>query len=175
MADGLRPSKIPEGETVRESKDYVLFWGGEFSQWYRSDFEEDGIRFTSAEQYMMYSKAKLFGDEGVAQKILSTANVKKIKALGREVGGFVEEVWVGNREDIVFRGNVLKFSQNEDLKNILLSYPDKVFVEASPVDRIWGIGLHFDDVACDDRSNWNGLNLLGEAITRVRDMFEKEL
>ena len=150
------------------SKEYVMFWkphesNGVFSQWYLSPFEEDGIQFVNAEQYMMYHKAMLFNDTTVAKAILKTKCPKTMKSLGRKVANFDEDTWAINRERIVQRGNYLKFTQNESLKKFLLKCPvDAEFIEASLLDRIWGIGYGTKN-ALSNKKNW-GLNLLGQAI-----------
>lgn len=150
------------------SKKYVMFWkpqepNGIFSQWYPSPFEEDGIQFVNAEQYMMYHKAMLFNDTTVAKAILKTKYPKTMKSLGRKVANFDESTWAINRERIVQQGTWLKFTQNEPLKKFLLKCPaDAEFIEASPLDRIWGIGYRTKN-ALSNKKNW-GLNLLGQAI-----------
>ena len=111
------------------------------SQWYPCQFEVDGVTYTSAEQYMMAEKAKLFGDEEIRTEILSTSDPRTCKALGRKVKNFDKAVWNEKKEDIVRDGNFEKFMQNDALRNFLLSTGDKVLVEASPTDRVWGIGL----------------------------------
>lgn len=150
------------------SKKYVMFWkpqepNGIFSQWYPSPFEEDGIQFINAEQYMMYHKAMLFNDTTIAKAILKTKCPKTMKSLGRKVANFDERTWAINRERIVQQGTLLKFTQNEPLKQFLLKCPrDAKFIEASPLDRIWGIGYGTKN-ALSNKKNW-GLNLLGQAI-----------
>lgn len=145
---------------------YVMFWTGIFSQWYPCEFEENKITFVNAEQYMMYHKAVLFQDEDTSRDILRSKSPRTIKMLGRKVRNFDEKVWKKHREEIVEQGNYLKFSQNPGLRKILLSYPIGVnFVEASPKDRIWGIGYGEKD-ALENKSNW-GLNLLGKIIKKV--------
>lgn len=150
------------------SKKYVMFWkpqdpNGIFSQWYPSPFEENNIQFANAEQYMMYHKAMLFDDTTVAKAILETKCPKTTKSLGRKVANFDESTWAINRERIVQRGNYLKFTQNEPLKQFLLKCQhDAEFIEASPLDRIWGIGYGTKN-ALSNKKNW-GLNLLGRAI-----------
>jgi ribA/ribD-fused uncharacterized protein len=139
-----------------------------FGQWTRSPFTADRIEYTCTEQFMMAEKARLFGDTEICQRILDTDSPRSHKALGRTVRGFVEKVWNQNREDIVYRGNIAKFSQNPDMLTQLLSTGDRVLVEASPLDRIWGIGLRGDDPRASDPSQWAGLNLLGEVLMRVR-------
>lgn len=139
------------------------------SQWYPCEFKEDGITYTSAEQYMMAEKAKLFGDEEIRREILNTVDPKKCKALGRKVKNFDKAVWDKNKEKIVRHGNAEKFMQNRELRNFLLSTGDKVLAEASPVDRIWGIGLGKNNPDALDPEKWRGQNLLGFALMNARN------
>ncbi len=151
------------------NKQYHFFYGGPFSQWYKSIFfDEKGQKYVTAEQYMMAKKALLFGDTDVYHAIMVTENPAEQKALGRQVRNFNVEVWNSTAQDIVFGGNLMKFTQNELLKQVLLSTEDKIIVEASPTDRIWGIGLGMDDPNRFDENMWRGTNWLGEAIMRVR-------
>ena len=130
---------------------------------------------TSAEQYMMHMKALLFNSNEIAAKILQTNNVKKIKELGRsrEIP-FNQEVWDRNKFDIVVRASYLKFSQNKDIKEELLNSGDKILVEASPYDAVWGIKLHWKDDAVLDEKNWKGENLLGKALMKAREILRGE-
>jgi hypothetical protein len=150
---------------------YTAFWraGSPFSQWHPSRFEVDGHRFGYAEQYMMYAKATLFGDSDTAAAILASRSPREQKALGREVAPFDEDTWVARREDIVYRGNHAKFTQNRHLRDALLATAGTTLVEASPLDRIWGVGLAPDDPRLADPESWQGLNLLGAVLTRLRD------
>jgi ribA/ribD-fused uncharacterized protein len=116
----------------------------------------------------MAEKARLFGDEAIRAKILASASPRDHKALGRKVSGFVAETWDRSCLDIVVRGNMAKFSQNPAMKAALLATGDKLLVEASPLDTIWGVGLRADDPRVHDRATWRGKNLLGEALMRVR-------
>jgi ribA/ribD-fused uncharacterized protein len=152
---------------------FFFFWKNRspFSNWFMRDFRMDGILFNCAEQAMMYEKAMLFNDQERAMMILMEKFPSKQKALGRQVVGFDNEVWVSNREPIVKRILHEKFSQNEDLLVELLKTEGRTLVEASPVDNIWGIGLAEDDDRARDRSNWLGLNLLGKLLTEVRSGF----
>jgi len=145
---------------------YKFFWNGIFSNWYISHFEINGVKYNCTEQYMMHQKAKLFGDNRIADKIIRVDNQRNIKSLGRQVKNFDEKTWAANREAIVFNGNWLKFTQNPGICAELMDYPEgTVFVEASPYDRIWGIGFRAN-CARANRQRW-GLNLLGKAITKV--------
>jgi ribA/ribD-fused uncharacterized protein len=147
---------------------YVFFWKESFSQWYRSEFtDENGIIFVTCEQFMMYRKAILFDDHETANKILLTDIPKVQKELGRLVSNFNPIVWDEKKFEIVKSGNRFKFTQNEFLLNKLKLTKGKILVEASPYDRIWGIGFSEDDPNIKNEDRW-GENLLGKAITEVR-------
>ena len=142
---------------------------GYLSNWYRSDFEKDGIRFSSMEQYMMYQKALCFRDEKVAAEILKTDYVGHIKELGRQVSNYDESIWNGKRQILVYEGLLAKFEQNEDLKAQLKSTGDAILAECAVKDRIWGIGLSMKDPDRLDVKKWHGTNLLGYALMIVRE------
>lgn len=151
----------------------VFFFGvkndnGYLSNWYPCEFSVDGVKFTSSEQFMMYYKALLFGDMEIANKILSTSNCKDIKALGRQVRGFDETMWNLNKKQIMYNGLLAKFSQNRDLASKLISTGNEILAEASPYDKIWGIGLSTKDNRRFDKNRWLGQNLLGEILMMVR-------
>jgi ribA/ribD-fused uncharacterized protein len=148
--------------------DFVFFWSGWPSQWHPADFTVDDVEYTCAEQYMMAEKARLFGDEETRRMILSTASPREHKALGRRVRGFDEARWEAACRDVVYRGNLAKFSQSPELHNLLVETGEKILAEASPTDVIWGIGLAADDPRALDRKAWRGKNWLGEALMRVR-------
>ena len=142
---------------------------GFLSNWYISKFEVAGRVFSSMEQFMMYQKAICFGDESVAEQILKTDDVARIKELGRMVSGYNENIWNGMRQLIVYEGLVAKFSQNEELKERLLQTGDALLVECAVHDRLWGIGLSMKDERRFDISQWRGKNLLGYALMMVRN------
>ena len=158
---------------------YVFFWGHQesgaqvtkscFSQWYDAPFEEEGLAFLTAEHYMMYHKARLFGDLAAAERVLAAGNPGEAKAIGREVQGFDQQRWEAARFEIVVNANLAKFSQHSALKAFLLGTENRVLVEASPVDRIWGIGLAQDVAAAANPNQWKGLNLLGFALMDLRE------
>lgn len=166
---------INHGNTVK----YVFFWGHRkpelgvskscFSQWYEASFECDGIRFMTAEHYMMYHKALRFNDYDAAKKVLTATNPGEAKAIGREVKSFDQAKWEACRFEIVVAGNLAKFSCNPELKEFLIGTDAHILVEASPVDKIWGIGLAEDDPACENPNLWKGANLLGFALMEARD------
>src|SRR5262245_28364321 len=148
---------------------FTLFWHGPFSQWHPSVFEVAGARFAYAEQFMMYSKALLFGDRATADKIMQAEGPREQKKLGREASGFDAKTWELFREGVVYTGSYAKFTQNPDLQEALLATRGTTLVEASPYDRVWGIGLGESNPGAHDRSQWQGLNLLCETLTRVRE------
>lgn len=167
---------LAEGNAV----EYVFFWGHTakeknsvgkecLSQWYPSGFEIDGIHYPTAEHYMMAEKARLFGDDAMLQKILATDDPALAKQLGREVKGYQDTIWKKHRFEIVVRGNSAKFGQNGKLKVYLQATGDKILVEASPDDRIWGIGLSENHPDAHNPAKWRGMNLLGFALMEVRD------
>lgn len=141
---------------------------GYLSNWYRSVFTVDEITFSSMEQYMMYEKAILFQDYQTAEKILSTDDVAEIKALGRMVQHFDEEIWREKREKIVHKGVLQKFLQNPELAEKLLETGEQMIAECAVKDKIWGIGLSMGDEErfCVDK--WKGQNLLGQILMQVR-------
>jgi ribA/ribD-fused uncharacterized protein len=166
---------------------YVFFWGhtpkvgGQsavgkwvFSQWYPAGFEVDGEHYPTAEHFMMAEKARLFGDEENRLAILRSTHPGEAKTLGGQVRGFDESTWVAQRFGIVVRGNIAKFGQNEPLGEFLLGTGERVLVEASPRDRIWGIGLAEGDPAATDPTEWKGLNLLGFALMEVRERLRSD-
>ena len=152
---------------------FIYFWGGIYSQWAVAPMTIDGIEYNSCEQYMMHQKALLFGDTETAEEVMKTESPKDQKALGRLVKNFVESKWKRHCFSIVYRANLAKFTQNEDFKKFLMESGDRTFVEASPDDVIWGIGLFENAEGIEDVANWQGTNLLGFAITMVRDTIIK--
>lgn len=149
---------------------FTPFYKGCFSQWYRSDFTVNfGIVYFCAEQYMMASKARLFNDEVTLGKIMKSTEPSEIQKLGREIANYDQQMWEQYRFPIVYKGNLAKFSQNAMLKNKLLDTGSTILVEASPVDKIWGVGLAEDNPDILDMNKWQGLNLLWKVLTSVRD------
>lgn len=164
------------GETFK----YVFFWRPTqaadgritescFSQWWMSRFVVEGVEYSCTEQYMMAEKARLFGDQEMLQKIMETDQPKEMKAYGRGVRGFDEEVWNRSCVEIVRQGNLAKFSQNPELWEFLKGTRKRILVEASPRDRIWGIGMDQSNPDAQCPLKWRGTNLLGFVLTRVRD------
>ena len=172
-------------ETIKQivSRDsamtFIYFWGHTpnpekmtstcLSQWYDCYFEVNGMSYHTTEQYMMASKALLFGDEEVYQEIMAAYHPHDYKKLGRKVHDFNPELWDPRKYDIVVEGNKAKFGQNPELKEFLLSTGDAILVEASPYDKIWGIGLDRETALKGTVDQWKGENLLGCALMEVRD------
>ncbi|MFG2821202.1 NADAR family protein [Kitasatospora sp. NPDC048365] len=158
---------------------YLLFWGhrperdgrigtGSLSQWWPSPFTVDGVTYATAEHWMMAGKARLFGDEQIVPRILQARTPAEAKKLGRLVSGFNEERWAAERFGLVVDGNVAKFGQDDALRSYLLGTGHRVLVEASPLDRVWGIGLAADNQQATRPAEWRGLNLLGFALMEAR-------
>lgn len=170
--------RLESGENLK----YLLFWDHKktdeitkscFSQWFDSTFKVAGTEFHTAEHYMMAEKALLFGDMAIYEQIVNSSKPGKVKELGRQVKDFNQRVWEENRFQIVVRGNFHKFSQNKDLGIFLKRTNDRILVEASPVDNIWGIGLAQNDKNAENPYFWNGLNLLGYALMETRDILNE--
>ena len=141
-----------------------------FSQWWPCRFVIDDVPFVTAEQFMMAGKARLFGDREMLQKILAEPNPSKAKALGRQVRGFDETIWAKHRFALVAFGSHAKFSQDAALEAHLRSTGDAILVEASPRDRLWGIGLGRDNPLVTEPAKWRGQNLLGFALVHAREV-----
>ena len=150
---------------------FIFFWGEKpnpkgvtetcLSQWYNVAFEVDGVKFHTAEQYMMAQKAILFNDKEVYEEIMAADNPREYKKLGRKIRNFDPAVWDSKKFEVVV--------ENEDLKQYLLSTGSSFLVEASPYDKIWGIGLYPSQAAKGSVEDWKGQNLLGAALMEVRD------
>jgi ribA/ribD-fused uncharacterized protein len=168
--------RLEEAGTMPEP---LLFWGhrpprgggvgiGCLSQWYPAPFSVDGVRYATAEHYMMAGKARLFGDAEAERLVLASDDPGRAKGAGRRVRGFDEGTWAAHRYDLVVAANTAKFASHSPLGNFLLGTGDRVLVEASPSDTIWGIGLSAAQPEAWYPSRWRGLNLLGFALMDVR-------
>ncbi|MGW7414173.1 NADAR family protein [Streptomyces sp. NPDC054863] len=168
-------AQVNRGERVK----FLHFWGHRprpdgslgpsiFSQWWPSPFTVDGTVYATAEHWMMARKAVLFGDAEAERAALTAKSPAEAKKAGRLVRGFDSDVWDRSRYDIVVAGNIHKFTQHPDLGAYLLGTGSRVLVEASPLDRIWGIGLAADDPRASSPAHWRGQNLLGFALIQTR-------
>ena len=155
---------------MKITKKFVFFWDGIYSQWTPDKIQIDRTYFSSCEQYMMYSKAKLFGDHEAEREIMYSKSPMEQKEIGRRIKNFDRDVWDRHCAAIVYRGNYAKFSGNLFLKKELLDTGNRIIVEASPYDKIWGIGMGEDEKGIEDPANWKGLNLLGQIIMNVREV-----
>lgn len=167
-----------------EQLNYLFFWGHSakpgaevgkfcFSQWFELPFVVDGVLYKTAEHWMMAHKALLFEDKNTYNKIIAANTPVEAKKLGREILGFDEILWNKQRSQIVIMGNIHKFNQHKPYLEYLMNTNDRVLVEASPTDKIWGIGLSADAEHIDNPYFWNGENLLGFALMDVRDFFNE--
>jgi len=168
--------KYQNGEQLK----YLFFWGHQprkdgtigdscFSQWWQSAFEADGVSYATAEHWMMARKAQLFGDEENLSKILQARTPAEAKKPGRQVRNFDPQTWDAHKYEYVKAGNLHKFSQHSDLKAYLLTTGNLIIVEASPMDKIWGIGMAKTNPDIENPTRWKGENLLGFALMEVRD------
>ena len=161
---------------------YVFFYKDWLSNYQATDFcfpskATPIFTFTSTEQGFMYFKALYFNDYEKADEIYNTLNNPGLcRRLGRSVKGYDDECWskirYGIFNDLVYQ----KFLQDKKLQEKLLSpeFDGKLFVEASPIDKIWGVGLDENDPLILDQKNWKGLNYLGQIITSVRDTLKQK-
>lgn len=167
---------------IAEGKEhqYLFFWKNDpsedgtiiqscLSQWWDEGFEVENIRYATAEHWMMAEKARLFQDEEMVKAILEDKSPASAQKFGRQVKGFNKATWVQHRFEIVKQGSLHKFAKNEALKAFLLGTKNQVLVEASPLDKIWGIGLDEANENAGNPTKWNGLNLLGFALMEARD------
>lgn len=160
---------------MKETSTHIYFWGTYLSNWYKCSFKDSQFSYPNSEAYLMTQKAILFGDIDSATKIMKTSDPKEQKALGRLVKGFNEGLWNQNKLDIMIKGLILKFEQNESLKRQLLATGEKILVEGSPYDKIWGVGLHYTDQLILEEKNWKGENLLGKALVNVREYLKENI
>ncbi|RFU83315.1 DUF1768 domain-containing protein [Streptomyces triticagri] len=171
---------LTERAARAERVKYLHFWGHApgadgrlgascLSQWWPSPFTVADVRYATAEHWMMAAKARLFGDEEAERAALAARSPAAAKKAGRLVRGFDEAVWERERYEVVVAGSVHKFSADDDLRAFLLGTGERVLVEASPRDRIWGIGLAKEDERAHDPARWRGLNLLGFALMEARE------
>ena len=150
---------------------FTFFWGSDspFSNWYMSPFVLHGMQYNCSEQYMMYKKARLFKDFDVAEMIMEQSHPRKQKFLGRQVRGYDDATWMAECQSTMVEGLKAKFTQNIYCLECLIDTGDSILVEASPYDKIWGIGMTEDDPRATDPTKWEGKNLLGVVLMKVRD------
>jgi ribA/ribD-fused uncharacterized protein len=150
---------------------HVAFWGSEFSNFYPCRFTFDGVEWKSSEQCFMAQKAKFFNDEETYDLILKSKTPEEAKKLGRLVKNYDDGKWSEVREEKMYNAVLQKFLQNRDLQLVITRKDllDKSFVEGSPFDGVWGVKMDYRNDLIDDESNWNGTNLLGKVLNRVRN------
>lgn len=156
---------------MKRTPEFTFFFSDQdvFSNWHPMPFSFRGIQFGCGEQFMMYAKARQFNDLVVAEKILQAQEPREQKRLGRQVKGFDKSVWDGRARHTVYVGSRERFTQNEAAYGLLLSTKGTQLVEASPYDKIWGIGLSASDPRAEDPAKWQGTNWLGQVLTKLRD------
>lgn len=151
-----------------ETDDMIVFKGDYFSQFYKSPMIIDNLNFSCCEQWMMYNKALFFNDLETAKLIMNTDEPKEHKKLGRIVKNYDDAKWLKVCNDIVYKGNYYKFTQNLELKEKLLKTGNKLIAEGSSYDSRWGTGLNLEDTIKSPISMW-GENRLGNIIMEVRN------
>jgi ribA/ribD-fused uncharacterized protein len=172
--------KFDKGLTIK----FIFFWGHTnkhkedvgnfcFSQWYETPFIVENVTYKTAEHWMMAQKALLFKDEKTFDQIIKCDKPGEAKELGRQVQNFEEGAWNEKRFSIVKAGNIHKFNQHPKFATYLIDTGERVLVEASPVDTIWGIGLAKDSTHIQNPYKWRGQNLLGFALMEVRDILSQ--
>jgi ribA/ribD-fused uncharacterized protein len=161
-------------EKFLEDADGVYFKSGIYSQWFLDApfVDSEGIEYNCNEQYMMAKKALIFNDKKTYDLIMAAKEPKEQKKLGRSVANFNEDIWNDVADRVVYNANLLKFSQHPELETMLIKTNDKIIVECSPYDKIWGNGMNITDTLKTPMDNWNGTNRLGKAIMRVRETLQ---
>ncbi len=152
---------------------YVFFWNGIYSNWYSVKFNYKSLEFSNSEQAFMWEKANYFNDSKTANEILNEPNPSLNKKLGRKVKGFDTDKWSKISYNFMYDVNKEKFEQNPNLLKQLIATETRTLVEASPYDKIWGIGLLEEDAVNIPENKWPGQNLLGKVLTQLRNDFIK--
>lgn len=145
---------------------------GFLSNWYKSDFTVDGVKFSSAEQYIMYKKCLILGESVLASQILDIDDPAEQKRIARNTTNYSETLWGGRRQAVVMRGLYAKFSQNDELRQKLLDTGDAFLVECSWADRTWACGQDLSSREKAYMPRWRGKNILGFTLMEVRDMLK---
>lgn len=159
---------------MKITDEYVFFYKDWLSNYQRTKFDVEwkGVKytFTSTEQGFMYIKAITFGDNVTAQKILNTDDPNRCRKLGRQVKGYNDAEWAKIRYDVFYTLNWAKYTQDKNLQEKLLDpqFDGKKFVEASPIDKIWGIGYAEDNPNIEFTDMYWGKNYLGRILTNIR-------
>lgn len=167
------PSVPIDPNTMLAKGGYIFFWDGWPSNWWPSKFTVDGVAYNCMEQFMMAEKARTFCDDHVLVKIMESPYPKAQKEFGRKVRGYDDYFWSRIRRSVVLHGTLEKYRQNDDMRALLLA-TEGTFVEASPCDTVWGIGLSIDHASIEDPKKWRGQNLLGQVITEAREILQAE-
>lgn len=163
-------------DKARYTDTHVYFWEGYFSNFHviKGGITYKGHWVATSEHAFMLEKALLFGDTKQVENIVNASHPYEAKRAGREVENYDDEKWEDYREEAMYKVLIEKFSKDY-LKKRLLDTGDRVLVEASPYDKIWGVGLNVTDDKILDESNWTGQNLLGIVLMKVRDYYKSQL
>lgn len=166
MIDHLTPCRVPKD--VYTDGTHIFFWNGVYSSWYTAHIEIDGYTYNCCEQYFMLKKAVVFGDRIAAEKIWNANDPREQKRLGRTVRNYNDRVWSAVSRDFMFRAHWAKFTQHSHLRDLLCEHgSETIMVEASPFDKLWGIGRAVQETDIVDTSLW-GKNWLGLILTEIK-------
>jgi len=171
----IRYLKHIQTEVNMQNDKYFFFWKHRLSQWHIVNFTVDSYTYNCCEQYMMQRKAILMGDSEAAAEIMLEKNPANHQTLGRKIKNFNQELWDMNKFSIVLGGNRARFVQSAKCRELLLATGDKILVEASPYDKVWGIAMGVNDPDILDETKWRGQNLLGKVLTQVREELKAEI
>jgi ribA/ribD-fused uncharacterized protein len=146
----------------------------EFSNFYETEFELDGVKYKSAEHAYQGIKAKTFGDNEAFEKILKAKSAQSAKAAGKKVKEYKEETWNEKKDEVMKTVLRAKFTQNLELRKKLLDSGDKVIANADSRDKYWGIGTSTNTSMAKDPAKWKGENKLGKMLEELRTTIKAE-
>lgn len=154
---------------------YVFFWKAYIANWsitphgLKTVIHDQEVNVPTSEHLFMAFKADFFKDYVTLNKIINCKTPKEAKDFGREVKNYNNEEWNKVRFDMMYKALSIRFDQDEKFKDQLLNrFGNRQFVEASPFDRIWGVGLDEKDPLIEDSENWQGTNLLGKCLDKLK-------
>ena len=174
--DSLPVEFRPETLCTKTNNNITEFFrrGSPLSNHYICQFTLNGERYNSAEQYLMTTKAELFGDHDSVVAIKRESNPRVQKELGKKVKNFNRDTWISEAPRILFNGLLEKFKQNDNLTSYLLGTGRTSIVEANPNDLLFGAGVSRESPQIWHKENWKGKNILGMALEKVRTALSEQ-
>jgi ribA/ribD-fused uncharacterized protein len=164
---------------MKTTNTHVYFWGSYLSNFWLTKIQSPegcalpNFTFNCSEQLFMMEKALFFNDYEAAFFMAACENGGSVKAIGRKVLNFDEKAWYDVSYEKMLMACKAKFAQNAVLAEQLKATGERIIVEASPTDLIWGVGLHEDDPLILNERNWRGENRLGRVLMEVRAGIDK--